>query len=258
MMISPRTVYLVGAGPGDPGLITLRGYRLLQQADVILHDRLCAHELLDGARPDAEIIDVGKAPGTKRSAQSWINDLLVARAKAGKSVVRLKGGDPFVFGRGYEELQACREAGVPCLVIPGVTSAVAAPAAVGIPLTHRGLVRTLAIVTASATGNETTIPLDFHALAAMDTVVVLMGCARLAEIAAALIDAGKDASCPVACIQNATTNRQRVVCDTLGTIAGRVEQAGLRPPIVTVIGAVAAFAEREGSALLQAVLNPGI
>lgn len=243
MNASPGFVYLVGAGPGDPGLITMHGFRLITQADVIVHDRLIPHELLDDARTDAEIIDVGKAAGRHRHAQLWINAILVARARDGKSVVRLKGGDPFVFGRGYEEWQSCRQAGIPCVAVPGVTSAIAGPAAAGIPVTHRGLVRSLTIVTASVAEADAPPPLDFRALSAMDTIVILMGRSRLADCSRGLIAAGKHPDTPAACIADATTADQRVVCGTLATIAARVDLAGLEAPVVTVIGPVAAFAD---------------
>ncbi len=242
MSIDRGVVYLVGAGPGDPDLITVRGLSLLRQADVVVHDRLVARSLLDEVRPDAEVIDAGKAPGQHRYAQQWINALLVGRAKKGRSVVRLKGGDPFVFGRGFEELTACREAGVPCGVVPGVSSAIAAPASVGIPVTTRGAVRSVAIVTGQVAGDGSAPKLNYTALAAMDTIVILMGRANLPELIRGLIDAGRDSATPAACVERATTPDQRVTVATLGTLVDAVDRAALRAPVVTVIGRVAGYA----------------
>lgn len=242
MNIKAGTVYLVGAGPGDPGLITVRGLMLLRQADVIVHDRLVARELIDEVRPDAEVIDAGKTPGAHRYAQGWINALIVDRAQAGFDVVRLKGGDPFVFGRGFEELEACRSGGVECVVVPGVSSAIAAPAAAGIPVTQRGEVRSFAVVTGCVAPDSPSPELDYRALAAMDTVVILMGRSNLPEIAAGLLCAGKDPSTSVACVERGTMREQRVVKATLATIASTAEQVSLRAPMVFVIGAVARHA----------------
>jgi uroporphyrin-III C-methyltransferase len=246
---TPGTVYLVGAGPGDPELITVRGLRILRAADVVLHDNLIAAELLDELRPAAEILDVGKRPGYKRYEQEEINDLLVDRARRGLVVVRLKGGDPFVFGRGGEEVLACREAGIPVCVIPGVTSAFAVPAAAGIPVTHRGLSRTCAIVTAVADPRLGDAHLPYDSLARIDTVVILMGLSALAEVAAQLIDAGRTPDTPVACVQAGWTPQQRVILGTLSTIGDRVEAAGLRSPVTTIVGEVARFAETATAAL---------
>ncbi len=242
MSINAGTVYLVGAGPGDPGLITVRGLSLLRQADVIVHDRLVARELIDEVRPGAEVIDAGKTPAAHRYAQSWINALIVDRAQAGFDVVRLKGGDPFVFGRGFEELQACRRGGIECVVVPGVSSAIAAPAAAGIPVTQRGEVRSFAVVTGRVAPDAPGPKLDYRALAAMDTVVILMGRSNLPELAAGLLSAGKDPSTSVACIERGTMREQRVVKATLATIATAAEEASLRAPMVFVIGSVAKHA----------------
>lgn len=233
-------VSLVGAGPGDPGLITVRGLERIRRADVIVHDRLVASELLALAAPHAEVIDVGKSRGERKQSQEAINALLIQHARDGSAVVRLKGGDPFVFGRGCEELAACRAAGIACEVVPGVTSALAAPAAAGVPVTCRGIARGIAIVTAETGDGECN--LDFAALAAMDTVVILMGRARLAEVAARLIRAGRSAATPVACIERATTPRQRVVTGALDHIADRAETLALQAPVVIVVGEVARFA----------------
>lgn len=252
------TVYLVGAGPGDPELITVRGLRLLQEADVVVYDRLVAVQLLDEVAPHAEVIDAGKAPGQHRFSQEWINALLVDRAKRGRSVVRLKGGDPFVFGRGFEELTACRDAGVPCFVIPGVSSAIAGPAAVGIPVTTRGSVRSLAIVTAEVARDGSAPPLDYAALVAMDTIVILMGRAKLDETCALLIRAGRSPQTPAACIERATTTEQRAIRATLGTLAEAVAQADLKAPVVTVIGRVAAAATDTDSRVLRDLISTAV
>lgn len=233
------TVHLVGGGPGDPGLITARGLELLRGADVVVHDRLIGAELLHEAKPGAELIDVGKGPGLAPYSQGEINAILVDRARQGRIVVRLKGGDPFVFGRGSEEAAACREAGVEVFVVPGVSSAVAAPAAAGIPVTARGLARSFAVVTAQTADGAT----ELGGLVAADTIVVLMGRAALGSIVAQLIAAGRDPDTPAACIQSATTTEQRVTRATLATIAETADRDGLESPIVTVIGAVAALAD---------------
>lgn len=252
------TVYLVGAGPGDPELITVRGLSLLRRADVVVHDRLVARELLDEAGTDAEMIDAGKSPGQHRFCQEWINALIVDRASRGLSVVRLKGGDPFVFGRGFEEVTACHEAGVPCVVIPGVSSAIAAPAAAGIPVTTRGLVRSLAIVTAQVARDGSGPALDYAALAAMDTVVILMGRAKLGVTCRALIAAGRSPQTPAACIERATTCDQRTVRGTLDSLEEAVSRANLQAPVVTVIGTVAAVANHSAYQDLEQFINRAI
>jgi uroporphyrin-III C-methyltransferase len=241
------TVALVGAGPGDPGLMTLRGLQLLREADVILHDRLIAPELLREARPGALVIDVGKAPGRAPIPQAAINRLLVEHARRGARVVRLKGGDPFVFGRGSEEQDACREAGIPCLVVPGVSSAIAVPAGAGIPVTARGLAASFGVVTGRLESGEDIAGLAARA-AALDTVVILMSRSGLGEFTRALIAAGKHPETPAAAIQEGTTPRQRVVTATVATLADAVERAGLSAPMVAVIGAVAARAHGGGKA----------
>jgi uroporphyrin-III C-methyltransferase len=243
LMIEGRksgAVHLVGGGPGDPGLITSRGLALLRSADVVVHDRLIGPELLGEARADAELIDVGKGPGHAPYGQDQINALLVSRARQGRTVLRLKGGDPFVFGRGSEEAAACREAKVPVYVVPGVSSAIAGPAAAGIPVTARGLARSFAVVTAHGAGPDGG-DVDPSGLAGVDTLVVLMGRAGLERFTAGLIAAGRDPATPAACIQRATMPEQRVTRATLGTIAAAADRDGLENPIVTVIGAVAAL-----------------
>lgn len=239
------TVYLVGAGPGDPQLITVRGRRLLARADVVAYDRLVSRSLLRVARADAELINVGKRAGHHRVPQDQIHHVLIDRALCGLNVVRLKGGDPFVFGRGHEELTACREAGVPCVVVPGVSSALAGPAAAGIPVTDRYRARSFGVFTAATAAVEGAAPpFDYQALARLDTVVILMSGERLAEVAQRLIIAGRDPATPAACVQAATTLHQRVTVATLNTIADAALRDDLRAPLVTVIGNVAALADK--------------
>ncbi len=249
------TVDLVGAGPGDPGLITARGLELLRSADVVVHDRLIGNELLGEARADALLIDVGKGPGSAPFSQDRINQLLVEHASSGQTVVRLKGGDPFVFGRGSEEVAACEEAGIPVRVVPGVTSAVAAPAAAGIPLTVRGIARSFTVVTGQISGDPSDLS-DFSALSA-DTLVVLMGRSNLGALAASLIAQGRDPATPAACIQSATTPEQRVTRATLGTIAEAADRDGLESPVVTVIGNVVSLtAGQRGSGAVTEHARP--
>lgn len=237
--MTPGTVHLVGAGPGDPELITVRGLRLLRAADVVVHDRLVHPDLVAEARPGAETIDVGKAPGRPSPGQEEIGRLLVDRALAGLEVVRLKGGDPFVFGRGGEERDACARAGVPCRVVPGVTSAVGVPTAAGIPLTHRGLAASFAVVTAHRAADLDDV--DWAALARLDTLVVLMGVARLRYVAANLVRCGKPRETPVAVVERGTWEGERVVEATLADLAERAEAAGVRSPATVVVGEVAAL-----------------
>ncbi len=240
MIGKPGTVYLVGAGPGDPELITVRGRALLRRADVVVHDRLIGDELLHGIGTGVQIIDVGKLPGAHRFSQQEINELIVGHALAGRSVVRLKGGDPFVFGRGWEEMAACREAGVACVVVPGVTSAIAAPAAAGIPVTLRDKARSFAVVTARTDTDDQAAGLDYDALARMDTVVILMGRLALPQVARSLIAVGRSPDTPAACIERGTTSSQRQLIATLGTLAACVDREGIRAPVVTCVGDVAA------------------
>jgi uroporphyrin-III C-methyltransferase/precorrin-2 dehydrogenase/sirohydrochlorin ferrochelatase len=231
------SVALVGGGPGDPDLITVRGRRLLAQADVVVTDRLGPRELLDQLAPGVEVIEAGKAPDNHTLPQDAINELLISLAQQGKRVVRLKGGDPFVFGRGGEELLALVQAGVACEVVPGVTSAIAVPAAAGIPLTHRALARQFTVVT----GHE---ELDWPALAATDgTLVLLMGATRVERIAKELIRAGRDPATPVAVIENGTMPNQRTTVGTLDTIGDRATVIGMKAPAVVVVGDVATMHE---------------
>lgn len=231
-------VYLVGAGPGDPGLITVRAAELLRSADVVMYDRLVNSALLEYAPVSSHRVFVGKAPGSHACTQSDIHALMILHAKQGKRVVRLKGGDPFVFGRGGEEARALAEAGVAFEVVPGVSSAVAVPAYAGIPLTQRGLSSSFAVVTGHASNG--TSPIDWSRVAtAVDTLVVLMGTENLSRIVAELVGHGRSKETPVALIRWGTTQEQEVVSGTLGDI---VAKGGvLRPPVVMVIGEVAAL-----------------
>jgi uroporphyrin-III C-methyltransferase len=231
-------VVLVGAGPGDPELITVRGARELAAADVVVYDRLVAPALLDLVPPDAERIYVGKEPGRAAVPQREIERLLVDRALAGSTVVRLKGGDPFVFGRGGEEMTACVAADIPCEVVPGVSAAVAAPAAAGIPVTHRGLARSFAVVTGSTAHDD---EVDLSRVAGADTLVVLMAAGRLAETCAELIAAGRPADEPAAIVQWAWTPEQRSVVGTLADLPMLAEAASIGPPATLGVGEVAAL-----------------
>jgi len=224
-------VALVGGGPGDPDLLTARGRRLLAQADVVVYDRLAPQSVLSELGADVELIDVGKRPDRHPVPQDQINQILIERAREGRIVVRLKGGDPYVFGRGGEELLACRAAGVDVEVVPGVTSAIAVPAAAGIPVTHRGVARGFTVVT----GHE---ELDDVPLRGDHTLILLMGVKRLAETAQQLIAAGHDPRTPAAVVERGWTADQRTTVATLDTIAQRAAEVGATPPAVTVIGDV--------------------
>jgi uroporphyrin-III C-methyltransferase len=237
-------VALVGAGPGDPELITIRGARALADADVVVYDRLVAPALLALAPADAERIYVGKEPGRAAVPQREIERLLVDRALEGAIVVRLKGGDPFVFGRGGEEMAACAAACVPCEVVPGVSAAVAAPAAACIPITHRGVARSFTVVTGSTMHDD---EVDLSRVAGADTLVVLMAAGRLAQTCAELIAAGRPADEPAAIVQWAWTPEQRSVVGTLATLPLLAEAASIGPPATIVIGGVAALGITPGS-----------
>jgi uroporphyrin-III C-methyltransferase/precorrin-2 dehydrogenase/sirohydrochlorin ferrochelatase len=232
-------VALVGAGPGDPELITVKGRRLLAEADVVVADRLVPGLLLDELRPDAELVDAAKVPYGPARTQDEINEILVDRARQGKFVVRLKGGDPYVFGRGGEEAIACAAAGVPVTVVPGVTSAVAAPAVAGFPVTHRGVAHEFTVVSGHVPPDDPASLVDWPALARMrGTLVVLMGLKNLPAIAAALVAAGKDGKTRAAVVQEGTTGAQRALTSTLDTVAADTAAAGIRPPAVVVVGEV--------------------
>jgi uroporphyrinogen III methyltransferase/synthase len=240
---APGRVYLVGAGPGDSGLLTARALQLVGEADVILYDRLIPAGALDGARAEAELVFVGKEGGGHSVAQADTEALILERARAGRTVVRLKGGDPFVFGRGGEEALALRAAGIPFEVVPGVTAGVAAPAYAGIPVTHRGLSSAVALITGHEDPGKDETAIDWAALAVFPgTLVFYMGVGRLADIAAALIGAGRPAAEPAAVIENGTLPAQRTVAGTLQTIAEKAREQDIRAPSITVVGPVAAFA----------------
>ncbi|MGH8970647.1 MAG: uroporphyrinogen-III C-methyltransferase, partial [Actinomycetes bacterium] len=225
-------VALVGGGPGDPGLVTTRGRRLLAEADVVVVDRLAPRALLDELDPGVVVVDAGKTAGNHPLPQEQINQLLVEHAQAGRRVVRLKGGDPFVLGRGGEEAVACVAAGVPVEVVPGVTSAVAVPAAAGIPVTHRGRSRQVTV----ASGHE---GLDWATLARLEgTLVLLMGVSGLASTTRELVAHGKPPDTPVAVVESGFTPQQRTTVGTLGTIAELARERDVRPPAVVVVGTV--------------------
>ena len=245
----PQTgsVTLVGGGPGDPGLITLAGLEAVRRADVIVCDRLAPLSILQHAKRSAEIIDVAKIPRGTHTSQERINTILVEQAQAGRTVVRLKGGDSFVFGRGGEEWQACAREGIAVRVIPGVTSATAAPALAGIPLTHRQLTQGFTVISGHVPPGHSGSTLDWAALARLNTtLVIMMGVATLPAITAELITHGMAGDSPAATIADAGMPTQRTVLGSLADIAERTIGAGLAPPAITVIGAVAAFRALDG------------
>lgn len=235
-------VAIVGAGPGDPGLLTLRARELLDGADVIVHDALVSPEILATLPPRAERIDVGKRRGKHLAEQDEINALLVRLGRDGRRVVRLKGGDPLLLGRGGEEMQALKDAGIAYVVVPGVSSAIAGPAMAGIPVTHRDHAAAVTIVTGHECEELARDPLRWRAMAESGhTIVILMGLTHLAAIAARLVVAGRAPETPVAVVQEAATPRQRSVVGTLTDIAERVTSAGITAPAVVVVGDVAAL-----------------
>jgi uroporphyrinogen III methyltransferase / synthase len=239
------TVFLVGAGPGDPGLMTARALELIAGADVIIYDRLIPDSALHGSRPDALLLYAGKEGGGPSMSQEEIDRMLVEHASAGRSVVRLKGGDPFVFGRGGEEAEALRAAGVAFEVVPGVTAGVAAPAYAGIPVTHRDASSAVAFVTGHENPDKPESALDWRALAAFPgTLVVYMGVRQLAAITERLRAGGRDGAEPAAIIERGTLPRQRVVTATLETLSAAASEANIRAPAVAVFGEVAALRER--------------
>ncbi len=238
-------VALVGGGPGRPDLITVRGLELLRRADVVVVDRLAPRALLDDLRPEVEIVDAGKEPHGHNLTQEEINRLVVDRAGRGLGVVRLKGGDPFVFGRGGEEALACAEAGVPWEVVPGVTSAVAVPALAGIPVTHRGITQDVTVVSGHVDPSHPGSTVDWDAVATgAGTVVVLMGVGALARIAAELIKRGRARSTPTAVIHSRNGGDQQVVTGPLADIASLASDAGIESPSVIVIGDVVALRDK--------------
>lgn len=232
-------VALVGGGPGDPDLITVRGRRLLAEADVVIADRLGPRDLLDELPPHVEVIDAAKIPYGRFMAQEAINNALIEHAKQGKSVVRLKGGDPFVFGRGMEEAQALAEAGVSCTVVPGISSSISVPGAAGIPVTHRGVAHEFTVVSGHVAPDDERSLVDWPSLAKLrGTLVILMGVDKIGRIAEALIAHGRPPETPVALIQEGTTAAQRRVDATLSTVAAEVVAHEVKPPAVIVIGDV--------------------
>ncbi|MGW2211797.1 uroporphyrinogen-III C-methyltransferase [Streptomyces sp. NPDC001781] len=232
-------VALVGGGPGDPDLITVRGRRLLAEADVVIADRLGPRDLLAELPPHVEVIDAAKIPYGRYMAQEAINNALIEHARQGKSVVRLKGGDPFVFGRGMEEVQALAEAGIPCTVVPGISSSISVPAAAGIPVTHRGVAHEFTVVSGHVAPDDARSLVDWSAMARLrGTLVVLMGVDKIGKIAETLIAHGKAPETPVALVQEGTTAAQRRVDATLATVAETVSAEAVKPPAVIVIGAV--------------------
>lgn len=237
-------VALVGGGPGDPELITVRGRRLLAHADVVVADRLAPAELLAELPPHVEVIDAAKIPYGRAMAQDAINDAMIERAKGGKFVVRLKGGDPFVFARGYEEVLACVDAGVPVTVVPGVTSAIAVPALAGVPVTHRAVNHEFVVVSGHVAPGDPESLVNWNALAAMSgTLVLMMAVERIELFTDALIKGGRPAQTPVLVVQQGTTAAERTVRATLADAPGKIREEGVRPPAIIVIGAVAGFAE---------------
>jgi len=238
------TVALVGSGPGDPALLTRKAHRLLESADVVLHDALPGPEILN-LIPEAKREDVGKRAGGKRTEQSEINDRLVELAQSGQDVVRLKGGDPFVFGRGGEELEVLAANEIPVEIVPGVTAPIAAPGVAGIPATHREHASSVSLVTGHEDPTKETSSVDWDALADTGgTIVVLMGVGKLPEYTRELREAGLPGETPVALVERGTRPGQRVATGTLDTIVDVRDEAGIEPPAVTIIGEVAAIREQ--------------
>ncbi|MFC5723263.1 uroporphyrinogen-III C-methyltransferase [Streptomyces gamaensis] len=249
--VRTKGVALVGGGPGDPDLITVRGRRLLAEADVVIADRLGPRDLLDELPPHVEVIDAAKIPHGRFMAQEAINNALIEHAKAGKAVVRLKGGDPFVFGRGMEEAQALAEHGIPCTVVPGISSSISVPAAAGISVTHRGLAQEFTVASGHVAPDDPRSLVDWAALAGTrGTLVLLMSVENIAAIAGTLVRHGRPADTPVAVVQEGTTATQRRLDATLATVGERVRAEGIRPPAVVVIGEVVAVTP-------ESALRPG-
>ncbi|WP_167759180.1 uroporphyrinogen-III C-methyltransferase [Blastococcus sp. TF02A-35] len=237
------SVVLVGGGPGDPGLITVRGRQALAHAEVVVADHLAPQALLAALPPEVEVIDASKLPRGRSMAQEQINELLVTHARAGRRVVRLKGGDPFVFGRGMEEVEACAAAGVPVEVVPGITSAIAVPALAGVPVTHRGLTHEFVVVSGHLPPGHPQSLVDWAAIGRLrGTVVVLMGVETAPAIAAALVEHGRAPDTPVAVVSDGSTAVQRTVRTTLAGLPGALAAADVRPPAVWVVGEVVALA----------------
>ena len=241
-------VVLVGGGPGDPELVTVAARRALSEADVVVADRLAPRELLDELSPDVELVDVAKLPRGRAAAQEEINRLIVDRAREGKRVVRFKGGDSFVYGRGYEEVLACEAAGVPWSVIPGLTSALAVPAAVGIPVTHRGVAHDFTVISGHLPPDDPESLVEWDAVARMrGTVVLLMAVKNLPAISARLVKTGRPGDTPVAIVSEGTMPGERTLVSTLDKVADDMAREQVRPPAIVVIGEVVAIARGAGS-----------
>lgn len=239
-------VVLVGGGPGSPEMITVAARNALASADVVVADRLAPRELLDELSPETELIDVAKLPRGRSATQEFINEVIIARAKQGKRVVRFKGGDNFVFGRGYEEVLACRAAGVPVEVIPGLSSSIAVPARAGIPVTHRGVTHEFTVISGHLPPGDPDSLVNWPAVAQMQgTVVLLMAVQNAAHIAAALVGEGRSATTPVAVVMDGTMPAERTVLSTLGTLGPDIESENVKPPAIIVIGEVVAVAHPE-------------
>jgi uroporphyrin-III C-methyltransferase / precorrin-2 dehydrogenase / sirohydrochlorin ferrochelatase len=240
-------VALVGGGPGDPGLITVRGRRLLSRADVVVTDRLAPQSLLEELPSHVEVIDAAKIPYGRAMQQDRINEVLIENARAGRFVVRLKGGDPYLFGRGFEELLACVEAGVPVTVVPGVTSAFSVPAVAGVPVTHRGVAHEVVVVSGHVSPDDPTSLVDWPALARLrGTLVIMMGVKRIGAFAEVLTAHGRPGDSPVAVVQDGTMRGQRVLRSTLAKVADAVVAEEVRPPAVIVVGPVAGLLPESG------------
>jgi uroporphyrin-III C-methyltransferase/precorrin-2 dehydrogenase/sirohydrochlorin ferrochelatase len=252
--IQAGEAWLVGAGPGDPGLLTIRALQIMQTADVILHDRLVSTEVLDMSRRDADLISVGKTPGCRANSQEEINELLVSLVNAGKRVCRLKGGDPFIFGRGGEEAEALRDAGLAFKVVPGITAAAGCAAYAGIPLTHRNMSQSVAFVTAH--GKNSVDALDWEALARdRQTLAFYMAVQRFPDLMNNLIGHGRSADTPVAIIEKGTTPDQRVIRGTLGQLTLLADAHRVAAPAMLIVGEVAALAVAEQCPLPQTTQN---
>ena len=250
-------VALIGGGPGDPELITVRGRQLLAEADVVVADRLAPRELLAELPPDVLVIDAAKIPYGRAMSQDEINDTLVSHARDGKFVVRLKGGDPFVFGRGGEEMLACLRAGIPVTVVPGVTSAIGVPTSAGLPVTHRGVAQSLHVISAHVAPGDERSTVDWESVARDDgTIVLLMGVERIGAVAEALISKGRPPGTPVSVIADGTMPTQRIIHSTLDVVARRVADGGIRPPAIVVIGEVVTVAAELAD--LARGLAPGV
>lgn len=248
-------VYLTGAGPGDPRLITVRGLESIRLADVLIYDRLVSEELVREASPQAELLYVGKASGHHTMKQDDINALIADRALRGLTVTRLKGGDPFVFGRGGEEAAHLTELGVPFEIVPGISSCIAVPAYAGIPVTHRTLAASFAVITGHECVGKDGACVDWAWAAGAETLVVLMGLQQLPVITGRLLAHGKDASTPIALIQSGSLGGERVVAGTLADIAANPETAQLRSPVTIVVGPVVAMRDRLAWRKMEALIG---